>query len=154
VTEEAKLDERKVKASEIKPFPWTKLAVAAQKSILNFTPVDNDFEAKFVRFLDGANDVDAFIKNETRTINLKIPYIAKDGFLRRYIPDFIVRTKNAMVIVETKGREDVDVAAKDLQGKRWAEEVGRRTKTEWTFLRVDQKEFEKARYNRFAELTI
>jgi type III restriction enzyme len=154
VTEEAKLDERKVKASEIKSFPWTKLAVAAQKSILNFTPVDNDFEAKFVRFLDGANDVDAFIKNETRTINLKIPYIAKDGFLRRYIPDFIVKTKNAMVIVETKGREDVDVAAKDLQGKRWAEEVSRRTKTEWTFLRVDQKEFEKARYNKFAELTI
>jgi type III restriction enzyme len=154
VAEEAKLDERKVKASEIKPFPWTKLAVAAQKSILNFTPVDNDFEARFVRFLDGANDIDAFIKNETRTINLKIPYIAKDGFLRRYIPDFIVKTKNAMVIVETKGREDVDVAAKDLQGKRWAEEVSRRTKTEWTFLRVDQKEFEKARYNKFAELTI
>jgi len=154
VTEEAKLDERKVKASEIKPFPWTKLAVAAQKSILNFTPVDNNFEAEFVKFLDRANDVDAFIKNETRTINLKIPYIAKDGFLRRYIPDFIVKTKNAMVIVETKGREDVDVAAKDLQGKRWAEEVSRHTNTKWIFLRVDQKEFEKARYNKFAELTI
>lgn len=154
VSGEAKLDERKVNASEIKPFPWTKLAVAAQKSVLNFTPVDNDFEAKFVRFLDGASDVDAFIKNETRTINLKIPYIAKDGFLRRYIPDFIVKTKSGMVIVETKGREDVDVAAKDLQGKRWADEVSRRTRTEWTFLRVDQKEFEKARYNKFAELTI
>lgn len=154
VSEEAKLEERKTRASEIKPFPWTKTAVAAQKSVLNFTPVDNDFEAKFVRFLDGANDVDAFIKNETRTVNLKIPYIAKDGFLRRYIPDFIVKTKSGMVIVETKGREDVDVAAKDLQGKRWADEVSRRTKTEWTFLRVDQKEFEKARYNKFAELTI
>jgi hypothetical protein len=59
-----------------------------------------------------------------------------------------------MVIVETKGLEDVDVAAKDLQGKRWAEEVSRRTKTKWIFLRVDQKEFEKARYNKFAELTI
>jgi len=154
VSEEAKLDERKVNAFEIKPFPWTKLAVAAQRSVLNFTPVDNDFEAKFARFLDGAGDVEAFIKNETRTINLKIPYIAKDGFLRRYISDFIVRTKNGMVIVETKGREDVDVAAKDLQGKRWAEEVSRRTGVKWTFLRVDQKDFEKARYSKLAELTI
>jgi len=77
-----------------------------------------------------------------------------------------------MVIVETKGREDVDVAVKDLQGKRWAEEVGKRlsaclpargaqagdaqagTEVKWTFLRVDQKEFEKARYNKFTELTI
>ncbi len=154
VSEKAKMEERKARASEIKPFPWTKLAVAAQKSVLNFTPVDNDFEAKFVKFLDGADDVDAFIKNETRTMNLKIPYIAQDGFLRRYIPDFIIRTKNGMVIIETKGREDVDVVAKDLQGKRWTEEVSRRTGTKWTFLRVDQKEFEKARYNKLAELTI
>ena len=154
VSEEAKLEERKARASEIKPFPWTKLAVAAQKSVLNFTPVDNDFEAKFAKFLDGADDVEAFIKNETRTINLKIPYIAKDGFLRRYIPDFIIRAKDGMVIVETKGREDVDVAAKDLQGKRWTEEVSKRTGVKWTFLRVDQKDFEKARYSKLAELTI
>ncbi|MEW5805174.1 MAG: DEAD/DEAH box helicase family protein [Patescibacteria group bacterium] len=152
VSEEAKLEERKMRASEIKPFPWTKTAVAAQKSVLNFTPVDNDFEAKFVRFLDGATDVDAFIKNETRTINLKISYIAKDGFLRRYIPDFIVKIKSGMVIVETKGREDVDVAAKDLQGKRWVDEVSRRTRTKWTFLRVNQREFEKARYTRLIDL--
>jgi len=154
VSEEAKLEGRKARASEIKPFPWTKLAVAAQKSVLNFTPVDNDFEAKFARFLDRADDVDAFIKNETRTINLKILYIAKDGFLRRYIPDFIVRTKNGMVIVETKGREDVDVAIKDLQGERWTEEVSKRTGVKWTFLRVEQKDFEKARYSKLAELTI
>ena len=154
VSEEMKLDERKVLASEIKPFPWTKLAVAAQKSILNFTPVDNDFEAKFVKFLDGADDVSAFIKNEMRTINLKISYIAKDGFLRRYIPDFIIRAKNGMIIVETKGREDVDVAVKDLQGKRWTKEISKRTETKWTFLRVNQKEFEKTRYSKLAELTI
>ena len=154
VSKEAKLEERKARASEIKPFPWTKLTVAAQKSVLNFTPVDNDFEAKFARFLDGADDVEAFIKNETRTINFKIPYIAKDGFLRRYIPDFIVRTKNGMVIMETKGREDVDVAAKDLQGERWAKEVSKRTGVKWTFLRVDQKDFEKTRYNNLAELII
>jgi len=154
VSEEMKLEERKSCASEIKPFPWTKAAVVAQKCILNFVPVDNDFEAKFVRFLDGADDVEAFIKNETRTVNLKIPYIAKDGFLHRYIPDFVVRTKDGMVIVETKGREDVDVAAKDLQGKRWSEEISKRTGTKWMFLRIDQKEFERTRYNEFVELTI
>ena len=154
VSEEMKLEERRSRASEIKPFPWTKAAVAAQKCILNFVPIDNDFEAKFVRFLDGADDVDAFIKNETRTINLKIPYIAKDGFLRRYIPDFIVKTKDGIVIVETKGREDVDVAAKDLQGKHWAEEVSKRTGFKWTFLRVDQKEFEITRYFTLSDLTV
>jgi type III restriction enzyme len=162
VSEEANLEARKILASGIKPFPWTKLATAAQKCILNFTPVANNFEMKFVKFLDNANDVKAFIKNETRTINLKIPYIAKDGFLRRYIPDFIVKTKNAMVLVETKGREDVDVAEKDIQGKRWTEEISKHlsacgdaqadTRTKWIFLRVNQKEFEKTRYNKIEEL--
>jgi len=68
-----------------------------------------------------------------------------------------------MIIVEIKGREDVDVAAKDLQGERWAEEVSKRlsacdaqagTEVKWTFLRVDQKDFEKTRYNNLAELMI
>lgn len=154
VSEKAKLEECRIRASEIKPFPWTKLAIAGQKCILNFTPVDNDFEAKFVKFLDGADDVKTFIKNEARTTNLKIPYIAKDGFLRRYVPDFIVKAENGKMVIETKGREDVDVAPKDMQGKRWAGEASKRTGTQWKFLRIDQKEFEKARYNKLEELTI
>ena len=55
--------------------------------------------------------------------------------------------KDNMTIAETKDREDVDVAAKDLQGEHWAEEVSKRTGVKWTFLRVDQKDFEKTKYN-------
>ncbi len=86
--------------------------------------------------------------------NLSNDELAKDGFLRRYIPDFIVKTGEAMFVVETKGREDVDVAAKDLQAKRWAKEASKRTNEVWEFLRVDQKEFEKARYSSFEELLV
>lgn len=152
VTERPRLEECRAKASETKPFPWTKEAVPATRCILNFVPADNDFEAKFARFLNSADDVEAFIKNETRTINLKIPYIAADGFLRQYIPDFIAKGKDGMFLIETKGREDVDVERKDLQGKRWANDVSKRTGMKWVFLRVDQKEFEKTRYKNIEEL--
>ena len=59
-----------------------------------------------------------------------------------------------MTIAETKGREDVDVAAKDLQGEHWTEKVSKRMGVKWTFLRVDQKDFKKTRYNNLAELMI
>jgi len=150
-----KLEERGLHALDVKPFPWTGPVGSAEKSILNTSPLHHThfrFEQKFCLFLDRAPDVVAYIKNETRTINLKIPYIAKDGFLRRYIPDFIVKTRDFMVIVETKGREDVDVKAKDLQGKKWTEEITKRTGIKWIFIRIDQKEFEKIRYKNFYDL--
>ncbi|MFO9228344.1 DEAD/DEAH box helicase family protein [Legionella pneumophila serogroup 1] len=133
-------------SSEIKPFICSKKTIEARKTVLNKTPVDNDLEAKFVNFLDHADDVKAFIKNEIRTMNLKISYISHDGYLRYYIPDFIVESNHGMLIIETKGRVDLDVSLKDHQAKRWAQEITEKTKMLWRYLRINQKQFENSQY--------
>ncbi|HAT1884452.1 TPA: hypothetical protein ACRUL4_003244 [Legionella pneumophila] len=103
---------------------------------------------------DHANDVEAFIKNETRTMNLKIPYVDHAGFLRNYIPDFVVKPPNIMPIVETKRRVEIDVAAKDAQMKRWTKMVSERTKEHWEFLRVNQNDFDGCGYNSIHDFLI
>ncbi|CZG51652.1 DEAD/DEAH box helicase family protein [Legionella pneumophila serogroup 1] len=142
------------KASEIKPFQCSVNTISVRKTILNKVPYSNELEKNFLIFLDHANDVKAFIKNETRTMNLKIPYVDHAGFLRNYIPDFVVKTPEMMLVVETKGRVDIDVAAKDAQTKRWTKMVSERTNEHWEFLRVNQCDFDGGGYNSIHDFLI
>ncbi|HAU1475603.1 TPA: hypothetical protein JBI62_00825 [Legionella pneumophila] len=87
-------------------------------------------------------------------MNLKIPYVDHAGFLRNYIPDFVVPPPNIMPIVETKRRVDIDVAAKDAQMKRWTKMVSERTKKHWQFLRVNQNDFDRGGYNSIHDFLI
>jgi hypothetical protein len=72
-----------------------------------------------------------------------------------YIPDFIVRAGDGTVwIVETKGREELDLPQKMARLKQWcadataADEGGRR----YDFVFVDQKGFEKHQPQTFSDL--
>jgi type III restriction enzyme len=141
-----------IKASTIKPFPWSRKTLEAKKTILNFLPLDNDFEVEIAQFFDRADDVLAFIKNDTRTLKLKIPYTDQSGFLRYYIPDFVVKTDEEIVIVETKGREDVDVQFKDKRAEEWCKFATKLTKQRWSYLRIDQKDFQRRVWQRFDDL--
>lgn len=152
VIEEMEWPGEEVRAKDIKPFVWAKKAVDIKKSVLNLMPTDNDFESEIVRFFDRAEDVDAFIKNDTRTLKLKVPYTDSSGFLRHYIPDFILKTKGGMGIIETKGREDVDVQFKDKRAMEWAEFAMKLTKKSWFYLRIDQKDFEGRIWHRLNDL--
>ena len=78
-----------------------------------------------------------------------------DGDLSTYTPDFIVRTTDGVVwIVETKGREELDLPQKMARLKLWcadattAEGNGQR----YDFVFVDQAGFEKHHPNTFAAL--
>ena len=146
-----------LRASVIKPFPWSltgrRQALDVKKTVLNLLPVENDFEAKIAIFLDRVEDILAFIKNETRTLKFKIPYIDSEGFMRHYIPDFIVKTKDVNWIVETKGQEDVDVQYKDKRAKEWCEFATKLTRQNWDYLKIDQKDFEGRVWQRFSDLT-
>ncbi|HEN4756095.1 TPA: hypothetical protein U5517_003197, partial [Legionella pneumophila] len=142
------------KASDIKPFQCSVNTINLRKTILNKVPYSNELEKNFLIFLDHVNDVEAFIKNETRTMNLKIPYVDHAGFLRNYIPDFVVKTPDLMLIVETKGRIDIDVAAKDAQTRRWAQMVSAKTNKNWEFLRVNQSDFDGGGYNSIRDFLI
>lgn len=124
----------------------------AKKSVFNIISGDSRFELEFSAFLDGCHDVVSFGKNYNNFVNLKFEYINADGNISYYLPDFLIKLKSqsnfeTCVIVETKGREDLDVPLKMNRLKQWCEDVNKLpdNKQVWKFAYVTQTEFEKYR---------
>lgn len=129
---------------DVKPFIWTKLTYPADKCLFSLCPCDNNLEMNFTRFLEDAEDVDAFIKNEG--IGFFIEYISTEKLLRNYKPDFIIRLTNGdHWIVETKGLVDVEVGLKDKRAKEWCKDATDITGTKWNFIRINQGVFDEYR---------
>ena len=150
--------EARISPARDAPLPHrTPPFLAAKKSIFNKTvgePQSGGFELSFAAFLEAASDVTAFAKNYL-AVGFKLDYVKADGDLSTYTPDFIVRTTDGTIwIVETKGREELDLPHKMARLKQWcadataAEEQGRR----YDFVFVDQPGFEKHTPNTFAAL--
>lgn len=141
-----------IKLSDVKPFVWSKLLYPANRCIFDNVPCDNDFELAFTKFLDNAKDVKAFAKIIPK-IGFYIEYRDSHGDMRLYYPDFVILTdKNEHLIVETKGREDVDVAYKDKRIKLWCKDASKLTKSKWSYKRINQEDFEKYRFRSVNEL--
>ena len=137
--------------SSIAPFPWSQEAPECGKTIFNKVPCENQFEVDFARFLDNAPDVRLFSKLPTQ-LGFTIPYTDTRGNLRHYYPDFVVVDRNEVsYLVETKGREDIEVARKDLSAIVWAEEATRLTGQEWHYVKVLQRGFQDLAPITFAE---
>ncbi|MBA7635321.1 hypothetical protein ES703_42922 [subsurface metagenome] len=64
----------------------------------------------------------------------------------------MLTNKDEHIIIETKGREDVDVEHKDKRIRLWCEDAASLTKSKWSFIRVDQEAFEKYRFKSIKEL--
>ncbi|MBT9146132.1 MAG: hypothetical protein DDT42_02014 [candidate division WS2 bacterium] len=142
-----------IKLSDTRPFVWSKLVYPANRCIFNYVPCDNDFETDFAKFLDRADGVTAFSKIVPK-IGFFVEYKDSRDNLRLYYPDFVAVTtdESEQIIVETKGREDIDVEPKDKRMRKWCEDVTRLTGSKWSFIRVDQEEFEKYRFKSIKEL--
>ncbi|MEM3859665.1 MAG: hypothetical protein QW478_09730, partial [Candidatus Micrarchaeaceae archaeon] len=141
-----------MKLSDTRPFVWSKLVHPANKCIFNYVPCDNNFEVDFAKFLDRAPDVIAFSKIVSK-IGFFVEYRDSNGNLRLYYPDFLVLTEGKdHVIIETKGREDVDVKHKDNRTILWCEDATNWTGDKWFFVRVNQEDFEKYRFKNLKEL--
>ena len=150
--------EARIRLRETRPFRTEhRPFLAAKKSIFNKTVGEaqaGGFELSFAAFLEAAKDVAAFAKNYL-AVGFKLDYVRTDGDLSTYTPDFIVRTTDGTVwIVETKGREELELPQKMARLKLWcadattAEENGR----QYEFVYVDQPGFEKHIPNTFAAL--
>lgn len=103
------------------------------------------FELAFAAFLENAPDVQAFAKNYF-AVGFRIDYVNADGDLSTYTPDFIVRDqKGAVWIVETKGREEIDLPNKMARLRSWCEDAtaAEGNGTRYDFVYVDQESFEK-----------
>jgi type III restriction enzyme len=123
--------------------------LVASKSVFNKVvgePHSGGFELSFAAFLDAAPDVAAFAKNYL-AVGFKLDYVKADGDLSNYIPDFIVRTTDGIVwIVETKGREEIDVPQKMQRLNQWCVDATAASVddggTVYRFAFVDQVGFE------------
>ena len=81
-----------------------------------------------------------------------IPYTNSIGNLRHYYPDFVVVDTNGVhYLVETKGREDIDVRNKDRSATMWAENATQLTSQEWQYVKVLQRDFEQLQPAMFAD---
>jgi type III restriction enzyme len=139
-----------IKLRDTRPFRTQPRGfLQAKKSVFNRIVGEGSgdgLELAFAAFLDGAEDVQAFGKNYM-AVGFKIDYVKASGELSTYTPDFIVRTKDGAVwIVETKGREELDLPQKMRRLGQWCQDATEASKNEggtrYGFVYVDQESFE------------
>ena len=140
--------------SETAPFPWSRATLAADKSVFNLVPCDNEFEKEFAQFLQKAKDVQRFAKLPEQ-FGFAIEYTDNMGNLRFYEPDFVVLTGDGThYIVETKGLEDTNVANKDRAAQLWCENTTKLSGTPWAYLKVLQTAYKQLQPTQFEDLFV
>jgi type III restriction enzyme len=140
-----------IRVSEANPYPTTRPVVAAKKTVFDKVPCDSDLEREFAQWLDEAEDVLAFAKNET-AIHFDMEYVSEKGGLRTYRPDFIIRTPDCNYIVETKGWEDLEVARKDMRATQWCKDASDLSGRAWQYLKVREALFRGRQWRSLSEL--
>ena len=90
----------------------------------------------------------------TLGVHFKLDYINADGDISNYYPDFWVKlTDGRVIVVETKGREDLDVPLKMQRLSQWCEDVNRAVSgVHYDFVYVDQESFDLYRPETFQQL--
>lgn len=124
-----------------------------KKSVFNRIIGDSHFELLFAGFLENCDDVISYAKNYL-AVNFKLDYVKADGDISNYYPDFLVKLSNKrIVIVETKGQEDLDVPQKMARLRQWCEDINRvQPDVKYDFVYVDQESFEKFKPVSFRQL--
>ncbi len=131
--------------------------LAAKKSLFNRIVGEaaaGGLELSFAAFLEAAPDVAAFAKNYL-AVGFRLDYVRADGDLSTYTPDFFVRTTDGAVwIVETKGREELDLPQKMARLRQWcADATAADSGVTYGFVYVDEEGFAKHAPATFAALT-
>jgi type III restriction enzyme len=152
--QEPKLVESR-RLSQTPPFPYSRPnAFPASKTVFNLAACDNDYEERFGRLLQAADDVVAFAKLPSQ-FGFVIEYTDSSASLRYYEPDFVaVLADGSRRLIETKGREDPDVAFKDRAATLWCENATQLTGEAWRYLKVPQAGFDKLQPSSYADLVV
>ena len=125
----------------------------AKKSVFNRVIGDSHFELQFASFLEDCSDVVSFAKNYL-AVHFKLDYVNADGDISNYYPDFLVKlTGGDVVVVETKGQEDLDVPLKTQRLRQWCEDINAlQSGVNYDFVYVDQEGFDKYAPKSFSSL--
>ena len=106
-------------------------------------PTGSEYEKRFMRYLDEQDEVLAYTKVLPR-MPLRIPYHDVHGYLRHYIPDFVVKTEQGYFLLETKGEgwdRQEDTPAKVKAAADWCEKISDLTGDSWKFVKILQPDF-------------
>ena len=124
-----------------------------KKSVFNRVIGDSRFELQFASFLEDCRDVVSYAKNYL-AVHFNLDYVNADGDISNYYPDFLVKlSDDRIVVVETKGQEDLDVSPKMQRLRQWCEDVMViQSNTNYDFVYVDQENFEKYTPKSFEDL--
>lgn len=124
-----------------------------KKSLFNRIIGDSHLELLFAEFLERCDDVVAHAKNYL-AVHFKLDYVNADGEISNYYPDFFVKlTDGRVIIVETKGQEDLDVPPKMARLRQWRDDINRvQGGSTFDFVYVDEESFEKYRPKSFGQL--
>ena len=98
-------------------------------------------------------DVVSYAKNYL-AVHFKLDYVNAHGDISNYYPDFLVKlSATRIVIVETKGQEDLDVPLKMERLRQWCEDINRvQSNVTYDFVYVDEESFEKYKPASFRQL--
>ena len=124
-----------------------------KKSVFNRIIGDNHFELLFARFLEDSIDVVSYAKNYL-AVRFKLDYVNANGDISNYYPDFLVKlSAKRIFIVETKGREELDLPLKMQRLRQWCEDINRvQTDVKCDFAYVDEESFKKYEPASFTQL--
>ncbi len=113
-----------------------------KKSVFNIITGDSHLELEFAKFLEECPDVVSYTKNYYG-VQFKLDYVNADGDISNYYPDFIVKLMDgSVIIVETKGLEDLDVPLKMQRLSQWCKDVNNISEdVTHDFVYVDEESF-------------
>lgn len=125
----------------------------SKKSVFNRVIGDSHFELEFASFLENCNDVVSYAKNYL-AVHFKLDYVNAGGDIANYYPDFLVKlSDNCVVVVETKGQEDLDVPLKMQRLCQWCEDINAiQAEMNYDFVYVDEAGFKQYVPKSFADL--
>ncbi|MBL7131621.1 MAG: DEAD/DEAH box helicase family protein [Candidatus Omnitrophica bacterium] len=102
-----------------------------KKTVFPENSFDSRQEKWFADILDKDKEVESWLRNPKGQFTIRVK-------IGDYSPDFIVRTKDCMYLVEIKEKravenKDPDVFEKANEAKRWCEITSKATKTKWEY---------------------
>jgi len=117
---------------------------------LPFPSQSGNLEKNFILWADADSTVDAFCKiNEQRHHFTRLRYLKDDGLPAFYSPDFIVRSKDCIYLVETKAKGQIshpNVQRKKMAAVNWCANINRlptekRAEREWHYVLLSEATF-------------
>jgi len=143
-----------IKLRQTRPFVAKEQGyLVPNKSVFNRIIGDSHFELEFASFLDNCPDVISFAKNYL-AVHFKLDFVNADGEISNYYPDFLIKqSEKRIVIVETKGQEDLDVPHKMERLKQWCEDINaKQDEVHYDYVFVDQESFDEYKPTTFKQL--